>query len=491
MKKSPRKCRSQAAFEILSGKDRTVIVAVDFAKRSMKVQAFLDSETVAWKRGLDVENSQAGVVFLLEKLDGILRKWRVSRNRVVFGGEDPASYAIPFIEAVKHQGFLFVAVNAKAASGNRDNTRASSDLLDLDGIAETIRRKHVRDLEASSGIYAALYRASRARSQAKKLERQVENQIHRIVDLVFPGLLEDKATGMKPLSAASLVLLESGVTPAKLRKMKDATVIGLLGKGGAIHREEIVAHLRRLADQALPPPCDLEYLLETLRCKVAVLRAIRNEIACAERQMARSLAQTSCAWMLTLPGIGVALAASCAAELGDPARWRSVAQMFSYAGCAQRHKQTGGPDQEGHSLGMPRDCNHRLKSVLLQMAHHVGITPHPALAAAGLDGEHRLMRHFRKVEARGGKSLLSTARLLLRIVFPMVRQEVPYHAGLPGEDNLATKEEKMARMNITMDTAIAKLKKCDLAGIPDEHNRIHAFRKFNEEYADTIDATHL
>ena len=87
--------------------------------------------------------------------------------------------------------------------------------------------------------------------------------------------------------------------------------------------------------------------------------------------------------------------------------------------------------------------------------------------------------------------MLSTARLLLRIVFPMVRQEVPYHAGLPGEDNLATKEEKMARMNITMDTAIAKLKKCDLAGIPDEHNRIHAFRKFNEEYADTIDATHL
>lgn len=491
MKKSPRKCRSQAAYDILSAAGRTVIVAVDFAKQSMKVQAFLDSETVAWKRGLDVENSQAGVDFLLERLDGILRKWQVSRNRVVFGGEDPGSYAIPFIEAVKRQGFLFVAVNAKVASGNRDNTRVSSDLLDLYGIAETIRRKHVRDLEASSGVHASLHRASRTRAQAKKLERQVSNQIHRIVDLVFPGLLDDKATGMKPLSAASLVLLESGVTPARLRKMKDATVIGLLGKGGAIHREEIVARLRQLADRTLPPPCDLEYLLETLRCKVAVLRAIRNEIACAERQMARSLAQTSCAWMLTLPGVGVSLAASCAAELGDPARWRSVAQMFSYAGCAQRHKQTGGPDQEGHGLGMPRDCNHRLKSILLQMAHHVGTTPHPALAAAGLDGEHRLMRHFRKVEARGGKSLLSTARLLLRIVFQMVRTKTPYHAGVPEEDRLATKEEKIAFMNATINAASAKLGKYDLAGIPSENNHIQIFRQFAKEYADTVATTNL
>lgn len=491
MKKSPKKCRSQAAFKILSGKGRTVIVAVDFAKRSMKVQAFLDSETTAWKRGLDVENCQAGVDFLLEKLDGILRKWRVSRDRVVFGGEDPASYAIPFIEAVKRSGYLFVAVNAKAASENRDNTRASSDLLDLYGIAETIRRKHVRDLEAASGIYAELHRASRARSQATKLERQVSNQIHRIVDLVFPGLLNDKATGMQPLSAASLVLLESGLTPARLRKMKDATVIGLLRKGGAIHREEIVARLRKLADRILPPPCDLEHLLEVLRCKVAVLRAIRDEIVCEEKQMARCLAQTPCAWMLTIPGVGVSLVGSFAAELGDPDRWRSVAQVFSYAGCVQRHKQTGGPDQEGYGQGLPWDCNHRLKFVLLQIAYHAGTTPHPVQRMAGLDGEHRLMQHYRKVEARGGKSLLSTARLLLRIVFQMMHDETPYHVKPAEGENSTTKEERIARMNATTETAIAKLERYSLAGIPDETNRIHAFRKFNEEYAEAITAINL
>ena len=489
MRKSPRKCRSQAAAEILSSKGRSVVVGVDFAKSSMKVQAFLDRETVAWKRGLDIENSRAGVEFLLERLSGILRKWRVGKDRVVFGGEDPASYALPFIEELRRRGFLFVAVNAKTASENRDNTRASSDLLDLDGIAEAVRRRLVRDIEASGGVYGELRRTCRARLQATKLELQVGNQIRRVADLVFPGLLDDGETGMQPLSSACLVLLDAGLTPARLAKMKDAAVLRLLSQGGAIRREEVLARLRALAARALPPPCGQDDLLARLRCKVAMLRAVRAEIACEERQMARSLAQTPCAWLLTLPGAGVVLVAHLVAELGDPAGWRSVAQAFSYAGCAQRHKQTGGPENEGYSLGLPRDCNSRLKLVLLQLAFHAGTTPHPVRRAAGLGGGHRLQRHYQKVEARGGKSLLSTARLLLRIAFKMVHDRTPYDPG--AEEGVLSVEEEAAWMNATLEAAAAKIAKYDLAGIPDDASCVSAFRAFAKEYAENLSTRNL
>ena len=489
MKKSPRKCRSQAACKVLQGKSRFVIVAVDFAKSTMKVQAYLDRETVGWRRGLDVDNTQAGLSFLLEKLEGLCRKWQVDRKDLLFGGEDPGPYALPFIESLRRRGFLFVAVTAKAASRNRDNSRASSDLLDLDGIAETMRQGIVRDIESSESVYSELKRACRARQQALESETQAENQIRRLVDLAFPGLLDDKRSGLVPMGSACLALLASGATPAKVLGMKDASLVQLLRRSGAYRPKAAAAAVRKAAEQALEATPDPARIMEVLRHKIATLRSLRAEIACEELQMAHLLAQTPGVWLLTIPGVGVILAASFVGELGDPVRWRSVDQIYSYAGCAQRQKQTGGPDKAPYSLGLPRDCNHRLKDALMQLSHHVGVALHPAAKAVGEDGDHRLRRHFREVEARGGNSLLSTARLLLRIAVPMVRDGRPYlqwdedAEGVPGE-TLA------AWMDATIAAAIAKFPKGSLKGIPKGASRIDDLQEFAKAYARTAKGLH-
>jgi transposase len=490
MRKSSKKNRSQAISKVMTTKSRFVIVAVDFAKTTMKVQAFLDRETVAWKKGLNVDNTSEGLSFLLEKLDGICSKWRIRKESVVFGGEDPAPYAMPFIESLKRNGFLFVAVNAREASNNRDNTRASSDLLDLDGIAETMRKGIVRDIESSSSIYAELKQACRSRQQAVEMESQVENQIRRLVDLEFLGLLDSKS-GVTPLGSVCLALLDAGLTSAKAQKMTDAALLKLLRKSGAYKPEKVMHLLRDTASRTLEAPQDLSRLQETLRCKIATLRAIRAEIACEEGQMTRWLLQTPCAWLLTIPGAGVVLVANVVAELGDPARWRSIDQTFSYAGCAQRQKQTGGPGKEPYGLGLPWDCNHRLKDALLQLAYHAGTTPHQAGKAIGTEGWHRLQQHYQKIEAKGGCSKLSTARLLLRIAFQMVRKETPYQPPWDGDAELPPKETRIAWMNAAIETAIFKVRKSDLEGIPTETNRINAFKKFAKEYADAVDSTTL
>jgi transposase len=491
MKRSSKKSGSQAVNKIMEERSRFVIVAIDFAKKSMKVQASLDRDTVAWKRGLDVDNTQDGLELLLGKLDGICRKWRVKPGRLIFGGEDPAPYAMPFIESLKRRGFLFIAVSALKASINRDNTRASSDLLDLDGIAETMRKGVVRDIEASSSVYTELRQACRARQQADDMETCIGNQIRRIADLVFLELLDEKVSGLTPLGSASLALLEQGMTPARLQKMTDVALLKLLRKCGAVRPEEVLHSLRKIALRALPAPQDLGYLQETLKCKIATLRTIRQEIACNERQMARCLLQTPCAWLLTIPGAGVVLVANVIAELGDPVRWRSVEQVFSYAGCARRQKQTGGPDKEPHGIGMPKNCNRRLKNALLQLAYHVGTTPHPAGKSTETGGSHRLLQHYQKVEARGGCSKLATARLLLRIGFQMVRSETPYQPPWDGNEELPSKETRIAWMNAAMETAISKVRKPDLDGIPDDVNKIKAFKKFAKEYADNVDSANL
>lgn len=128
---------------------------------------------------------------------------------------------------------------------------------------------------------------------------------------------------------------------------------------------------------------------------------------------------------------------------------------------------------------------------MLQLAYHAGTTPHQAGKAIGTEGRHRLQQHYQKIEAKGGCSKLSTARLLLRIAFQMVRKETPYQPPWDGDAELPPKETRIAWMNAAIETAIFKVRKSDLGGIPKETNRINAFRKFAKEYADAVDSTTL
>jgi hypothetical protein len=191
-----------------------------------------------------------------------------------------------------------------------------------------------------------------------------------------------------------------------------------------------------------------------------MLRTVRESLAMEENEMARCLVQTPGFYLTTIPGMGVVLTGHIIAEFGPPPLWRAVGNMVSYGGIVPRVKGTGGPSKAPKVGHLPMDANHTLKDYLLQAAHHVATT-----------GEHRLQKHFQRVENHQGRSRLSTAKMLVRIGRQMVLDEMPYlplemlrpQLPLPGEfvrTFLAELTQKLAK----------KWSEYDLSGIPDSEN---------------------
>ena len=474
--------QSQVLAELFSGKGKILFVPLDFAKAEHAAQCCgLDGRYV-WKHPLRVWNNARGVDYLLERITDICRKLRVKPSRVVIGGEDPGSFAMNFIAGIQRRGMKFVRVKAAKAAEYRKNNRASSDKLDLDGIAHAMIHHFAYDMAPAAGPYAELRLAARSRERATKRETALKSQIHQIVDRLLPGFLNDAKSGIPAFSPASLAILKEGITAKRLRRMREERLAAWLKKRGSLNSAEAAVKLRQLAAEMLEPdPTLAGHLQQVLRVKLRLLQALREEIALEENETARYLVQLPDALATSIPGLAINLVGGLAGEYGDPQRRPSIGQMFSYAGCAQRQKQTGGPGNPPAGQGLPRDCNHRIKNHLIHSAFMVGTFPHPADKAVGSEqagNGHRLMQHWQAVAARGGHTHLSTARLLLRVIQAMVEQKriyLPAWITRPQEDG-PSPEIAAAWIEAATATMEAKWKKYDLDGIPDELNQIKQWR---------------
>ena len=68
---------------------------------------------------------------------------------------------------------------------------------------------------------------------------------------------------------------------------------------------------------------------------------IRGQIDEVEEELAKLLDQTSGRWLLTVPGIGLALAATIAGEIGDANRFDDPHQLMAYAGMDPTKSESG------------------------------------------------------------------------------------------------------------------------------------------------------
>jgi len=69
-----------------------------------------------------------------------------------------------------------------------------------------------------------------------------------------------------------------------------------------------------------------------------------------EQEIALVLSQTQGAFLTSIHGIGIVLAAGICSEIGDPFIQGSAANLASYAGVVPRVKHSGGPESEPGSF---------------------------------------------------------------------------------------------------------------------------------------------
>jgi transposase len=178
------------------------------------------------------------------------------------------------------------------------------------------------------------------------------------------------------------------------------------GKKG---RQELAEHLQRLPEQT-------RWVSEQL---VAQLDFVSGQVRELEQRLEKLVEVTpDMQWLLSMPGVGVILAATIALEIGEVGRFPDAMHLASYAGTTPRVHASGGKVRYGT---LRADVNRYLKWAFAEAGNSVAVnhTRHP---------EWHVSQLYRRLRVRKGhhKAIGAVARHLAEAAFHVLRRKQMY-----------------------------------------------------------------
>lgn len=402
-------------FEQAGSSSKVMCVPIDYAKKDHVVM-FCNGHGDILRKPFAVKNTLEGVNYLAEQVVRSCQYHRINPAHIYFGGEDGGSYAENFSNALRSKGWMVAGVNAHDAKKQRENIQASTDRLDLMGIARMLLNRRGNCCPAQSGTYRNLRTLVRHRRKLVVMTTEVRNRIHTVVDRLFPGFLSESKSGIAPFSKSSLWLMENRFSALQIRRRKRQTLIEALRRNGTPKPDRAAVKLQEYATRVLNTPDDYVGTLQlSLLQHVKHYRCLRENIEQLEKEIALWLAQTKGAFLTSVRGIGIVLAAGVTAEIGNPNMQKPLNNLTSYAGIIPRITQTGGPEGKIYTGKVAKRCNRILKDYIVQSASHLG-----------LHGPDELMSDYKRRDAGKQHADFGVARRYLRMGICLMKTSQVY-----------------------------------------------------------------
>ena len=402
-------------FEQAGNSSKVMCIPIDFAKKDHMVM-FCNGYGDILRKPFSVKNSQMGIAYLTDQVMRFCRHRRIKKEHVFFGGEDAHSYAENFVDTLRSKGFLVANVNAYEAKKQRENLQASTDRLDLMGIAVMLLSCRANCTPAQAGTYRNLRTLVRHRKKLVKMKTGVSNRIHTVIDRLFPGFLNEKKSGIQPFSKSSLYLMSDRFSAQQICRRRRSSLIKHLRRFGTKEAENTATKLQTYAKQVLTP---LEEHTATLQLSVAYnikhYRCLQENIDHLEKEIALLLSQTQGAFLTSIKGVGIVLSAGVTAEIGNPFAQKPVNNLVSYAGIIPRVKQSGGSEGQPYMGRVSKRNNHILKDYVVQSAFHIGQY-----------GPKDLLLDYKRREAQGQHADFGMGRRFIRMAMCMMRTSQVY-----------------------------------------------------------------
>jgi transposase len=399
-------CNAQMVklFEQAGHPAKVICVALDYAK-VQHTALICNGQGDLLKGTFAVDNTPAGATQLLEAVRQCAKTRKIGPEQVFFGGEDCPYFAENFLRRLRQEDYLVVRVNAWEAKQQRNNLTASSDSLDLLGVARCCLKRHGQPVRDLPEAYANLRIATRDRDKLVRSATAASNRIYTYVDRLFPSFLSADKSGLTPFCEASLDLMSREFSATAVRQRSQASLGQWLARRCVAEPHAVAAQLRELAKAALVPAPEQVLLLQrSLGYLVELYRNLQHSIGALDHELAYWLARTPGALLTSISGIGVTLAAGWMAELGPPVQWRAVRRLSAYAGVVPRSKQTGGPQKAPVMGHVQHRCNKRFKNVVLL-----------AVEKVRQFGPEDLRRDAERLQAQGSHTKFAMAKRLVRL----------------------------------------------------------------------------
>jgi transposase len=227
--------------------------------------------------------------------------------------------------------------------------------------------------------------------------------------------------------------MENRFSARQIARRKTEKLTEILRRYGTSKPEHTAAKLQEYAKAVLITPDEYMGTLQLSQAHhVKHYRCLRENIEQLEKEIALWLAQTQGAFLTTVRGIGIVLAAGVTAEIGDPYQQKPVNNLVSYAGIIPRVKQTGGPEGNTYTGKVAKRCNRILKDYVTRSAFHLGF-----------HGPEDLMADYKRRDAAGQHAEFGMGRRYLRMTMCLMRTSQIY---LPKRlRNKKVKPEERAR----------------------------------------------
>lgn len=337
-------------------------------------------------------------------------------KQIVLGFESTGSYAEPLLHFFQNKPVRLVQVNpmhtkrVKELCGNSPN---KTDLKDPKVIADIIELGHGLTVVIPQGAAAELRRLTQARERAIKRRTALFNQLHDLVFLSFPELLQ------------------------VIKDLKSKSAQGLLqhypnpGDIVALGPSPLAVFLKRISHGKLGA-AKAQQLFEAARCSVGIregrlgvaleITAVLEAIATCGRfveqlegEMHRHLEQIPYSrLLLSMKGIGPMTVAGLIGEVGDFTHFHTQRELLKYAGLDLFEISSGKHHGKRH-------ISKRGRPLLRKLLYFAALN---TVRKGGiLHGAYQ--QHLQKGMPRP-KALIAIARKLLGIVLALVRTQSEY-----------------------------------------------------------------
>jgi transposase len=186
------------------------------------------------------------------------------------------------------------------------------------------------------------------------------------------------------------------------------------------------AGLEQLAAEARPlDSCDLDNLWRgRLHLELQLLAVLHQQILATERKLDELSRDDARVKLLqTVPGVGTRLAETVVNCLDDPHRFKSAAEVSSYAGLVPKQMESGTMKRIGR---ITRRGSTLLRGMLVEVAWMVW--RHNAWAKSFVARVSRGMKLRKKI------AIVALARKLLVILWAMLRENKPWRHMAPPDD---------------------------------------------------------